>query len=333
MNTLWSLSGIKLACAHCKMALEHAGLHLICSACGLRYPLTEGLANMRMDCLQGVEGADSAHASEAAHKSAVQGVYDSINRTLEKKGISRFSTFINWGYVASDKAGSSGFQGVNESFVHLLREIVGTMSLGGKDVLEVGCGRGGNVNELCKNYGASSVVGIDLTSSNIEFCHKNNRYKQAYYCIGDAEELPIQSGCCDYVLNVESSHLYPRIERFFYESHRVLKPEGALLYADIMNASDVAHYDELWEKLGFFKALDRDITGNVLLSGEQSLSTRMSTLGGSFEGNVGTLEWLEAPGTQNHQDMKTGKRVFKIIHLIKKEWSTELSGIERGIKR
>ncbi|WP_223068406.1 class I SAM-dependent methyltransferase [Paenibacillus caui] len=311
MNTTWPLSGITLVCTECKNALHEAHERLVCGTCGLEYARENGVVSMLID-----RHLTEKLAEGAARKEAIIGMFDSINRSLEEKRISRFSTFINWGYAAENEP-SGGLLGINQSSIRLLREIIGGLDVSGKDILEIGCGRGGNVNELCKSYGPGSVVGIDLTPSNINFCQGNNRYEQAYYCIGDAEQLPVRTESCDYVLNVESSHLYPHIELFFVETYRVLKPGGTFLYADIMSASDLPHYEAEWERLGFRTALIRDITGNVLQSGDESLGSRRQALEGSFEGEDRVLEWLEAPGTQNHTDMIAGRRVFKIIHLVK----------------
>ncbi|MFD1906524.1 class I SAM-dependent methyltransferase [Paenibacillus rhizoplanae] len=188
---------------------------------------------------------------------------------MKRKRLSRFSTFINWGYAPKNEQPGS-LQGFNQSSIRLLREIIGGLDVSGKDILEIGCGRGGNVSELCKSYGTRSVVGIDLTPSNIQFCQRNNRYEQAYYCIGDAEQLPVQTESCDIVLNIESSHLYPHIELFFCGDLPCIKAGRVIfLYADIMSASDVPRYEDQWQRLGFRTALIRDITGNVLQSGRR----------------------------------------------------------------
>ncbi|WP_052410215.1 class I SAM-dependent methyltransferase [Paenibacillus durus] len=312
MNTTWPLSGITLVCTECKNALHEADGHLVCGTCGLEYARENGVASMLID-----RPVAEKLAEGAARKEAIIGMFDSINRSLEEKRLSRFSTFINWGYAAPENEPSGGLLGINQSSIRLLREIIGGLDISGRDILEIGCGRGGNVNELCKSYGAGSVVGIDLTPSNIYFCQGNNRYEQAYYCIGDAEQLPVRTESCDYVLNVESSHLYPHIELFFDETYRVLKPGGTFMYADIMSASDLPRYEAQWQKLGFRTAFIRDITGNILQSGDESLGSRRQALEGSFEGDKRVMEWLEAPGTQNHTDMIAGRRVFKIIHLVK----------------
>lgn len=311
MNTTWPLSGITLVCTECKSGLYETDDGLICETCGLGYAREEGLTSMLIN-----RPVAEKLAEGSAQKEAVIGMFDSINRSLEEKRLSRFSTFINWGYAPKIEQPGS-LQGINQSSIRLLHEIIGGLDVSGKDILEIGCGRGGNVSELCKSYGTRSVVGIDLTPSNIQFCQRNNRYEQAYYCIGDAEQLPVQTESCDIVLNIESSHLYPHIELFFAETYRVLKPGGLFLYADIMSASDVPRYEDQWKRLGFRTAMIRDITGNVLQSGDDALGSRLHALEGSFEGEGRVWEWLEAPGTQNHTDMVTGRRVFKIVHLVK----------------
>jgi SAM-dependent methyltransferase len=57
---------------------------------------------------------------------------------------------------------------------------------------------------------------------------------------GDAEALPFADAEFDAVLNIESSHNYPHLERFFAEAVRVLKPGGYLVHADMMTSSFIA---------------------------------------------------------------------------------------------
>ena len=50
---------------------------------------------------------------------------------------------------------------------------------------------------------------------------------------GDAENLPFPDQSFDAVINIESSHCYPRFPRFLAEVARVLRPGGHFLYADL----------------------------------------------------------------------------------------------------
>src|SRR5262249_52827527 len=49
---------------------------------------------------------------------------------------------------------------------------------------------------------------------------------------GDAQALPFPDGTFDLVTNIESSHSYPQVARFFAEALRVLRPGGTFCYTD-----------------------------------------------------------------------------------------------------
>ena len=56
---------------------------------------------------------------------------------------------------------------------------------------------------------------------------------------GDAENLPFDAEQFDVVLNVESSHTYPQMEKFLSEAHRVVQPGGHFLFADIRETRNI----------------------------------------------------------------------------------------------
>lgn len=301
-------AGIALACPRCKGSVSGQEDELYCAPCGIRFETVEGQPVM----------IDPGNVGGL--KEDVQRTFTAINRSLEDKGLSRFSTFNNWGYaqLASDEDAEDA-RGANALFIRLLSEVVRGRGLAGKRILEVSCGRGGNVNALCKYYAPGEVVGLDLTESNIAFCAANNRYERARYVVGDAEQLPIGSETCDVVLNIESSHLYPNVGEFYRECRRVLKPGGLLLYADVMDEPDYTRNMAMLRELQFDLIHYRDITANVLRAGELALANRMSALRGSFDSERDVLEWLEAPGTQRYEDMRQGRRRFHIWHFAKGE--------------
>lgn len=59
------------------------------------------------------------------------------------------------------------------------------------------------------------------------------------------------------------------------------------MYADIMSASDMPRYEDQWKRLGFRTALIRDITGNVLQSGDDALGSRLHALEAPLKGRPG----------------------------------------------
>jgi ubiquinone/menaquinone biosynthesis C-methylase UbiE len=105
-------------------------------------------------------------------------------------------------------------------------------------MLEVGCGPGWGLDMISRLEEGSSFVGLDLSPKAIEFATqhaaKNDRLK---FVQGDAEALPFGDAEFDVVLNIESSHNYPHVERFFAEAVRVLKPGGYLVHADMLTSS------------------------------------------------------------------------------------------------
>ncbi|WP_270166464.1 class I SAM-dependent methyltransferase [Paenibacillus sp. SYP-B4298] len=291
-----------------------------CSACGQRYRMLDGAPVMLMES---DEQPDEASRSDAEDKrQAVREMFTTISSSLEEQGVSRFSTFINFGYEPLD--GEEGGEeeesmGLNDSSVRLLQEVLRGFKLDGQSILEVGCGRGGNINYVCRSSEPGIIVGLDLTEANISFCQRNNRYDQAFFCVGDAEQLPFPGESFDTVLNVESSHLYPDIVAFYHEVYRVLRPGGAFLYADALDVPVYQSCKEQLDRIGFAVVTERDITANVLRSCQTSLNNRFKALNRGFKGEEALImDWLAAPGTKKYNDMFEGKRAFHIVQLIKK---------------
>ena len=79
----------------------------------------------------------------------------------------------------------------------------------------------------------ASYTGLDLNAAGIDFCRKRHNLPGLDFVRGDAEDLPFADQSFDAVINVESSHCYPRFPRFLAEVARVLRPGGHFLYADL----------------------------------------------------------------------------------------------------
>jgi SAM-dependent methyltransferase len=308
-NRIWPLSGIIAACPRCKAGLDEDGEagSRICPVCRSAYSPVEGSAYR----------LTPEDEREAEHKNAVRRMFTAMHETLEANGLSRFSTFVNWGYAALEERGELQAQAVHRNSVRLLREAIGDMCVAGKDVLEVACGRGGNVAALCMEFSPKSVVAVDLTEANILFCQSRNRRENAYFCVGDAEMLPIGTACCDIVLTIEAADLFPDMSRFYDEVYRVLKPGGMFVYADDLPLSKLAEGERYLRELGFDVAYEQDITENVLLSSDLTGKRRYSALqrDDAIEGAV--LETIGLPGTRIYDEMREGIRKYKLARLVK----------------
>lgn len=162
--------------------------------------------------------------------------YDMMTRMFPDERL----TYLNYGYLESD----SNFGWIREEDVeqkcsaNLIRTMLGDVDLRGKKILEIGSGRGGNCSYLAKYTGAASVTGLDFCPAHIEFCDRVHRLDGVSFVGGDAMDLPFGDEEFDVVVNIESSHAYPDLNKFGDEVRRVLKKDGLFFYADAMKGDN-----------------------------------------------------------------------------------------------
>jgi SAM-dependent methyltransferase len=189
-------------------------------------------------------------------------------------------TFLNYGYapLEADVAAydSAAVEDPDRFGCNLYERVASGAPLEGRDVLEVGCGRGGGAAFLFERHRPRSLVGLDLAASAIERAGREQGRAGLDFVQGDAEALPFADACFDVVLNVESAHWYPDVPRFLREVHRVLRPGGCLLLADfrhtdltdhdendVMPTADMPHFIAQLEASPLTMVEQEDITGNV----------------------------------------------------------------------
>jgi ubiquinone/menaquinone biosynthesis C-methylase UbiE len=136
--------------------------------------------------------------------------------------------------------------------------------LAGRDVLEVGCGRGGGASYITRYLEPRSYVGVDLSENGIRFCNTHHDVPKLRFVRGDAESLPFDDEQFDALVNVESSRAYNHIEKFFAEAYRVLRPGGAFLLTDMRLRDDVEVLDTQVSEAGFRIDARYNITENVV---------------------------------------------------------------------
>jgi len=133
-----------------------------------------------------------------------------------------------------------------------------------KDVLEVGCGRGGGASYIARYLSPRSYVGLDLSENGIRFCNAHHSASNLRFVRGAAESLPFEDEQFDALVNVESSRAYNHVERFFAEAYRVLRPGGAFLLTDMRLRDDVEILDRQVRDAGFRVDARHNITENVV---------------------------------------------------------------------
>jgi ubiquinone/menaquinone biosynthesis C-methylase UbiE len=211
-------------------------------------------------------------------------------------------TFMNYGFVAPDGA-APALDPADEPdrlCIQLYHRVASAADLVGKDVLEVGSGRGGGASFVARHHRPAKVTGADFSPQAVALCRRRHAgVPNLAFTVGDAEHLPFSDASFDAVLNVESSHCYGHIDKFFAEAARVLRPGGWFLYTDFRAATDVpAWHAALAAQPGWEQVVHEDITAAVVAALEaddarkrkliaESIHPRFQHLFGEFAGLVG----------------------------------------------
>jgi ubiquinone/menaquinone biosynthesis C-methylase UbiE len=174
-------------------------------------------------------------------------------------------TFMNYGF--DDPASRPMLDSSDEPdryCIQLYNHVAGAVPLRGLDVLEIGSGRGGGASFVARYLKPARMTGVDLSEEATRLCQRTHRVAGLDFKAGDAEQLPFESSVFDAAINVESSHCYPNLSRFFGEVARVLKPGGVFLYADFRDRDKVAAWRRVLSDSGFTIETETDITERVV---------------------------------------------------------------------
>ncbi|HVT06515.1 MAG TPA: class I SAM-dependent methyltransferase [Polyangia bacterium] len=175
-------------------------------------------------------------------------------------------TFMNYGYRTPEGPGVSvdPADEANRSCIQLYDVVARAVPIAGRDLLEVGCGRGGGAAYVARAMSPSRVVGVDLSPRAIALCQQRFSLPNLSFAVGDAEQLPFADGAFDVVLNVESSHCYGRFGVFLREVRRVLRPGGHFAYADFRPRDEIDRWRGALQAAGFIIAGERDLRPGVV---------------------------------------------------------------------
>lgn len=118
-----------------------------------------------------------------------------------------------------------------------------------KEVVEIGCGNGVQSLYIWQKFNPAKITGIDLSAANIEIAISEKERMNAEvvsFLVDDAQDLKnIPSESVDVLLSIESAFHYPDKTAFLKEVHRVLKPGGQFLIADILTKPSEKRF-KLW---------------------------------------------------------------------------------------
>lgn len=211
-------------------------------------------------------------------------------------------TFMNYGHVPPAGEPPLALRPEEEPdrfCAQLYHRVASGAPLAGKEVLEVGSGRGGGASFVARYHAPAKITGADFSPQAVALCQKRHAsVANLSFVVGDAENLPFPDARFDAVLNVESSHCYGHVDKFYAEVARVLRPGGVFLYTDFRATEDVPAWHAALAAPGWERVAFEDITDAVADAMEaddarkraliaEFIPPRFQHLFGEFAGLVG----------------------------------------------
>ena len=231
-------------------------------------------------------------------------------------------TFMNWGYAELDGDGHTpglalpDAEAPDRFEIQLYHRVAAQAPLAGRNVVEIGCGRGGGAAFVARAHAPARLLGLDFSPSSVEFCRGRHRAPNLEFAIGDAEALHLPDASVDAVVNVESSHCYGSMARFLGEVRRVLRPGGEFLWADFRPLHELADVPDRLRAAGWEQRALADITPHVLQALDHMVPRRRALiraqvprwLWGAFE------QFAAFPGSRHNEQLRTRQRTYLCGH-------------------
>ncbi|MFC2087027.1 class I SAM-dependent methyltransferase [Bacteroidota bacterium] len=173
--------------------------------------------------------------------------------------------FMNYGYsYENQKIPMDEQNELNRYPIQLYHHLVSATEIKNKDIVEIGCGRGGGLFYITKNFSPATAKGVELDKLAVSFCNRHYSLDGLMFLHGDAQNLSLENNSCDVVINVESSHRYPDMTAFLGEVSRILRPDGYFLFTDFRYDYEIEDMKKELELSGMSVLKERFINKEVI---------------------------------------------------------------------
>lgn len=242
-------------------------------------------------------------------------VWKKLYQYLAKKYPTAEWTYMNYGYEPCNQAISIPLKEEEESdryMIQLYHHVATAVDLKGKDVLEIGSGRGGGASYIKRYLGPKTMIGMDYSKNAINFSNKHHSVKGLRFIHGDAENIPLANESVDAVVNIESSHCYGSMKKFVEQVNRVLRPGGHFLFADLRPSEKIDELDTLFSDAGF-EVLKKELISKEVVNAMDAIHEfKLAFFQKMVKG------WLKKPlndfagvkGSNIHKELSNGEMVY-----------------------
>lgn len=242
-------------------------------------------------------------------------VWKKLYEYLSKKYPTAEWTYMNYGYESCNEPIAIPLNEEEENdryMIQLYHYVATAVDLVGKDVVEVGSGRGGGSSYIKRYLKPKTMIGIDYSKNAIKFSNKHHSVEGLTFIHGDAENLPLENESADAIVNVESSHCYGSMKKFVKQVNRVLRPGGYFLFADLRPSEKIEELDTIFNDAGFEVLKKELISKEVVNAMDAFHEFKLAFFQKMVKG------WLKKPlndfagvkGSNIHKELSNGKVVY-----------------------
>lgn len=173
--------------------------------------------------------------------------------------------FMNYGFSRNDQQIRLEDKDAKDRYSAQLYDYIARgAEIEGRNILEVGSGRGGGLSYITRYLKPKSATGLDLCEVAVAFSNRHHALENIRFEQGNSQEMPFADESFDVVLNIESSHRYPEMGLFLKEANRVLKPGGFFLFTDFRHQHELTKLQQQLEATEFKLIKQEDITEDVV---------------------------------------------------------------------
>jgi ubiquinone/menaquinone biosynthesis C-methylase UbiE len=165
-----------------------------------------------------------------------------------------------------------------------------------------------------------SYIGLDMSKEVVKFNNKYHKMQGLSFVTGNAQELPFEDQSFDAIVNVESSRSYNDMDAFISEVHRVLRPKGYLLFADIRTEEENEQLRERFKKAGLKVIKEENIIKNVVkaldLDSDRRCQLIKKKMPKMFHGFA--EEFSSTKGSKRYEEFSDGTMIY-MQYVLQKE--------------